>query len=157
MSILLYVSINHWIGQTMAIATIDYERVAMKVVVPDQGFETFVAKVQKAKTRKGKEYFVSRITIPKDAIKNIDVESGEYIFFKAKKAEWFHMLEWENMKSTWNMLPSETKLQIICDGLVKNGQYLQEFGMNKTLDITGATNPGVSSSLFGTSLLGESK
>jgi len=133
----------------MAVAYYTRERVDMKVIIPDQGFETFVAKVQKVKTRKGKDYFISRITIPKEAINNIELDSGDYLFFKAKKAEWFHMLEWDNMESTWNMLPIETKMEVIRDGIVKNCHYIQTNNLYNPPELPGATNPSMGSQLLG--------
>lgn len=132
MSILLYVSLSHRL--TMAIASIDVTQVTAKVVIPDQGFETFVAKVQKVKTRKGKDYYISRITVPKEIINNIDVDSEDFLFLKAKKAEWFHMLNWDNMESTWNMLPNEIKWKVIKDGVFKQSQFLAEEMRKKSID-----------------------
>jgi hypothetical protein len=85
--------------------------------VPDRSFVTFVAKVQKAKTRKDKDYFVLRATVPKDVAKEIDLQPGDYLFFKAKKAEWYHMLDWKRMENTWQMLPNEIKYRAILEGL----------------------------------------
>ena len=128
----------------MAVASLEVERqrVGMKVYIPDLGYEHFVAKIQKVKTRKGKDYFISRITIPKEIINNIDVKQGDFVFFKAKKAEWFHMLEWDNMESTWNMLPLEIKKQVIMDGLLQPGKELHFDEMVEgVLGGAGATNP----------------
>lgn len=127
----------------MAVASFDYERFGMNVYIPDLGYETFVAKIQKAKTRKGKDYFVSRITIPKEVINQIDAKPGDYLFFQAKRAEWFHMLDWKKMETTWSMLPNETKMQVIMDRLVKYGQYsLVDEMFKESLVGPGATNPG---------------
>lgn len=137
----------------MAVAYVARETVAMKVMIPDQGFETFVAKVQNVKTRKGKDYFISRITIPKEAINNIELDSEDYVFIKAKKAEWFHMLNWDDMESTWNMLPLETKIEVIKDGLVKNSHYIQTDNLLNPPELPGATNPGMGTRLVENTLL----
>jgi len=88
-------------------------------IVIDSTYEPFVAKLQKAKTRKGRDYFVLRVSIPKDAARKLEVGAGDYVFFKAKKAEWFHMLDWSQMKGTWNILPEEVKQEVYLSGLVQ--------------------------------------
>lgn len=94
-----------------------------KVVIyaPDTGFTPFVAKLQKAKTRKGKDYFVLRTTIPKEVTEKINVNVGDYLFFKAKKAEWYHMMDWSSMQNTWKMLPDDIKKKVLTDGLFTQG------------------------------------
>lgn len=87
-----------------------------KTVATDPEAVSFVAKVQKAKTRKGKNYFIFRTTIPKTIAAKIDVKGGDYICFKAKKAQWYHMLDWKTMGTTWGMLPNEIRDRIIVDG-----------------------------------------
>jgi len=87
------------------------------VYMPDIDCVPFVAKMQKAKTRKNKDYFVLRATIPKDVTKKIGVKPGEYLFFKAKKAQWYHMLDWQKMGNTWKMLPDNVRNEIILGGL----------------------------------------
>jgi hypothetical protein len=104
-----------------------------KKILPDPDAIPFVAKMQKAKTRKGKDYFVLRATIPKDVVEKIQAKPGDYLFFKAKKAKWFHMVNWQEMKNTWNMLPGDVKDQVIMDGLINQG------GLSQIYDI-GATN-----------------
>jgi len=93
------------------------EQRSVLVYCPDLGFVPFVAKVQKAKTRKNKDYFILRVSVPKDVAKKIDAQAGEYLFFKAKKAEWYHMLDWSKMETTWQMLPNGIKNQTILEGL----------------------------------------
>jgi len=103
----------------MAIASLEYCKTT--VYIPNLDFVTFVAKVQKAKTRKDKNYFILRTTIPKDVAKKIDVEPGDYLLFKAKKAQWYHMLDWEKMENTRRMLPVEIRERIIMDGVCVQG------------------------------------
>jgi hypothetical protein len=88
-------------------------------IVIDSSYEPFVAKLQKAKTRKDKDYFVLRVSIPKNAAQKLEVGPGDYVFFRAKKAEWFHMLDWDQMKGTWNMLPEEIKQEVYLSGLIQ--------------------------------------
>jgi hypothetical protein len=86
-------------------------------VVPDSESVPFVAKMQKAKTRKNKDYFVLRATIPKEVVQKIDVKPGEFLFFRAKKAQWYHMMDWQSMRNTWVMLPQEIRDRVMIDGL----------------------------------------
>jgi hypothetical protein len=90
---------------------------ARKRVICDPESVPFVAKVQKAKTRKNKDYFVLRTTIPKEVSVKIGVEAGDYLFFRAKKAQWYHMLDWKKMSNTWKMLPDEIRNRITMDGI----------------------------------------
>ncbi len=100
-------------------------------VIPDPSFVTFVGKLQKAKTRKDKGYYVLRTTVPKEVAEKTGSEAGDYLFFKVKKAEWYHMVDWENMQNTWNMLPSEIKQKVALDGVYSpslSNQLLQNIG-----------------------------
>jgi hypothetical protein len=109
----------------MQMALVAYEAFACKIlkVMPDQESVPFVAKIQKAKTRKNKDYFVLRATLPKGVAEKIGAKAGDYLFFKAKKAQWYHMLDWEAMENTWRMLPDDFKNRVIMDGLY-NQPYL---------------------------------
>ena len=87
-----------------------YARRNVSVFVPDLSFETFVAKIHKAKTRKDKDYFVFRVTVPKQVAGKINAHSDDYLFFKTKKAEWYHMLDWSKMETTYGrdaFIPAE--------------------------------------------------
>lgn len=95
-------------------------------VLPDPDAVAFVAKVQKAKTRKNKDYFVLRTTIPKEISEKIGAKAGEYLFFRAKKAQWYHMLNWETMDNTWAMLPQEIQTRLTLDGLRSQGVICQQ-------------------------------
>jgi hypothetical protein len=80
----------------------------MENVVP------FVAKISKIKTRakKNKDYYVFRINIPKAAATKLSLAKDDFIFFRAMKAQWYHMLKWKEMRSTWEMLPKSVKSAI---------------------------------------------
>ena len=108
----------------------------------DPSFVTFVAKTQKAKTRKNKNYFVLRATVPKEVAEKLAVKAGDYLLFRTKKAQWYHLLEWDKMASTWNMLPDEIRQQIISDGLYQQG-YGQTMLQSENRAL-GATNPSAS-------------
>jgi hypothetical protein len=109
--------------------------------IPDRSFVTFVAKIQKAKTRKAKEYFVLRATVPKDVAEKIDAKPGDYLFFKTKKAEWYHMLNWKEMDKTWQMLPDEIRNQAIMDGLQYPGAANQFVQAPEPYETLSSTNP----------------
>jgi len=108
-------------------------------IVSDPEAVPFVAKLQKAKTRKNKDYFVLRATVPKEIAEKIGVKPGDFLFFRAKKAKWYHMLNWEAMENTWNMLPGEVKNKVITDGLYGQSELSQ-------VETYGATNPSASPS-----------
>jgi len=86
-------------------------------VCPDPSYTSFVAKAQKAKTRKGKNYFVLRVTIPKEIAEKIEVGPEDYLLLKAKKAQWYHMVSWMEMGTTWKMLPQNIKEGVTMSGL----------------------------------------
>jgi hypothetical protein len=104
-------------------------------VVPDPSFVGFVAKIQKAKTRKNRDYYILRTTVPKEIAERMNVEPGDFLFFKAKKAQWYHMLDWEAMENTWKMLPPEIQSKVVMDGLYGHGISSQQ------MQFIGATNP----------------
>lgn len=80
----------------------------------------FVSKVSRIKNKKDKEYYVYRINIPSDVTKGLDLKHVDHIFIKAKKAEWYHMLDWSTMTKTWDRLPPNIKKNIIEDGLMQS-------------------------------------
>jgi len=124
-----------------------YEReyVARAVYVPDPGYTTFVAKVQKARTRKDKDYFVFRVTVPKAVANKIDAEPGDFLFFKTKKAEWYHMLDWSKMETTWQLLSEGIRNQVVVEGLPYPGADLQMQTISRQISGTiGNTSPSAS-------------
>jgi hypothetical protein len=116
----------------LALVSAEYCKVVK--IVPDPSFVTFVAKLQKAKTRKDKDYYILRTTVPKEIAEEIDAMPGDFLFFKAKKAQWYHMLDWETMQNTWRMLPTEIKQKVVMDGLYGQGVS------NQQMQAIGATN-----------------
>ena len=73
----------------------------------------FVSKVSIAKSKKNnKEYITYRITIPIEKAKELGLNDGDYLLVKAKKAKWYHLLNWEEMKVVYNMLSEEIKKEI---------------------------------------------
>jgi len=77
----------------------------------------FPVKVYASKNRKGKDYFVYKVTIPKKIAKELKIKKDDYLLLKASKAEWFHLLDWAEMQSTWTMLPDHMKTRIRESGL----------------------------------------
>jgi len=126
----------------MSLVSYEYERENMRAlfILSDPSVATFVAKIQKAKTRKDKDYFVLRATVPKDVAKKIDIKPGDYLFFRVKKAEWYHMLDWEKMETTWRMLPDGIKYQAIREGVPYPSQTTISQEDLGTLWALGATN-----------------
>jgi hypothetical protein len=86
-------------------------------VIVDNSFVSFVAKTQKVKTRRDKEYFVLRVNIPKNVAERVGIGPGDYLLLRVKKAKWFHMIDWTTMQDTWRMLPDEVKKEIVFSGL----------------------------------------
>lgn len=73
----------------------------------------FVAKVSRIKNRKDKEYYVHRVNLPSEVAGQLKLEGGEdYLLIHAQKAEWYHMLNWGDMPSTWARLPDKVKADI---------------------------------------------
>lgn len=132
----------------MSLVTCDekvlYAERSVQYYLADPSFETFVAKIQKVKTRKDKDYFVLRVTIPKEISEKINAKSDDYLFFKTKKAEWYHMLDWNKIENTWQMLPSNIKDRIILDG-VFNPSNVKQMELRGTY-ISGTPNTIVNTS-----------
>ena len=59
--------------------------------------------------------------------------------FRAKKAQWYHMLDWGKMENTWKMLPNDVRNRIIFDGLYYHGTLNQAVASREGTDL-GATN-----------------
>ncbi|MEM4165526.1 MAG: hypothetical protein QXJ86_06770 [Nitrososphaerales archaeon] len=78
--------------------------------------EVFVAKVSKVKNSRSGRYFVYRFNLPKKIGEKLMLKEGDYVLFKAKKAKWYHLLDWSKMTATYQMLPDELKRKIAEDG-----------------------------------------
>lgn len=106
--------------------------------------KSFVAKVSRIKNKKDKEYYIHRINLPSEVTKELELQNKDYVFLKAKKAEWYHMLEWSTMSPTWNKLPLDTKQKIIDDGLIQekiDKEYnLPKMKESKTMISAGMSN-----------------
>jgi len=83
------------------------------------GQVSFISKVSKVKTRTkaNKSYYVYRMNIPKDESDKLHLSQDDYLFVQAKKAQWYHMLNWKEMQTTWKMIPSVLKNEIKQSGL----------------------------------------
>jgi len=105
----------------------------------------FVSKVSKIKNSKEKNYYVYRINVPSDATKDLGLKHGDHIFIKAKKAEWYHMLNWDTMSKTWSKLPSNVKNAIIEDGLIDEPLSVESTsGEQNKLKMNPITSSGIS-------------
>lgn len=121
---------------SLIIEELEYAHVRRVTVVPDPESVPFVAKMQKAKTRKNKDYFILRATIPKEIVQKTGVKAGEFMFFRAKKAKWYHMMDWKAMTNTWDMLPDDVRRRVALDGLYGQAMLREA--------LTGATNASAS-------------
>lgn len=72
----------------------------------------FVAKVSRIRNRKDREYYVHRINLPSEAAEQLKLEGNDYLLLHAQKAEWYHMLNWDDMPKTWARLPEKVKAEI---------------------------------------------
>lgn len=124
----------------MIIGEYRQETTCVQFIMPDPSFITFVSKMLKRNTRKDKDYFVLRTTIPKNIAEKMKAKHGDFLFFKAKKAEWYHLLNWENMENAWAMLPDEVKYNLIKDGIPYPGAADQIQVHRKESFKLGATN-----------------
>ncbi len=111
----------------------------MTCIIPDPTFVNFVGKIRKIKTRRDKDYFVMRATIPKEVAEKANVKPGDYLFFRVKKAEWYHMLNWKHMEATWQMLPKEVREKAIKEGIAYPGA--SEIMLPRRIEALGSTNP----------------
>jgi len=72
----------------------------------------FTAKAKKIKTHKNQDYFVYRITVPKEEAQMLEIGNEDYLLIIARKAKWYHMLKWDEMPETWNLLPEEVQQEV---------------------------------------------
>ncbi|MFG1546168.1 MAG: hypothetical protein AAE976_06685 [Thermoplasmataceae archaeon] len=72
----------------------------------------FTAKAKKTKTHKNQDYFVYRITVPKEEAEKLNIEDNDYLLIVAQKAKWYHMLKWDEMPDTWALLPEEVQEEV---------------------------------------------
>jgi hypothetical protein len=80
--------------------------------------KAFVAKVTRIRNSKDKAYFVHRINLPANIVEELQLDKEDYVLLRAEKAQWYHMLDWQQMKTTWNRLPNEIRQKIIDEGLL---------------------------------------
>ena len=100
---------------------------------------SFVAKVKKIRNRKGKNYFIYRVNIPVSASKKLEIGDEDYLLINARKAEWYHLLDWTTMKKTWDKLPASVKTDIVKSGLSTPEPVVEDitFQLQKTLHTSG--------------------
>jgi hypothetical protein len=79
----------------------------------------FLSKVYKVKTRTkdNKDYYIYRMNIPKEESDKLQLSKDDYLFVKAAKAKWYHMLNWKEMYKTWNMMPQPLRNEIRQSGV----------------------------------------
>lgn len=78
---------------------------------PINDVDVFIAKVSATKTKiKGQSYVSFRLTVPKKIVEKMRLNDGDYLLAIAKKASWYHLLEWDN--DYFNMLPENIRLEL---------------------------------------------
>jgi hypothetical protein len=102
----------------------------MTISTPLPTMVPFVAKVHRVRTRRGKDYSVLRMTLPKDVGEKIGVTGNDYLFALAQKAEWYHMIDWSQMTEAWSLVPPEMKAVLVHYGLVPQGSTVGPQEMN---------------------------
>src|SRR5574340_785942 len=70
--------------------------------------------------------YTHRINIPSNVVEELGLGKEDYLLLKTKKAEWFDMLDWSQMKNTWDKLPEETKKKIREDGIFDESEHFQQ-------------------------------
>src|SRR5574340_195525 len=88
--------------------------------------KVFVAKVNRIVNDKQNNYYIHRINIPSNVVEELGLGKEDYLLLKTKKAEWFDMLDWSQMKNTWDKLPEETKKKIREDGIFDESEHFQQ-------------------------------
>lgn len=139
------------LGDNMTLVAIESRTTVTRMVAicSDPTAVPFVAKVQKARTRKNKNYFVLRTTIPKEVYEKIGAKAGDYLFFRAKKAEWYHMMDWNEVGKASQMLPDEIRNRLIIDGLYGQGLMCQPNELAATNLASSQQMLGIQSNLIG--------
>jgi hypothetical protein len=143
MDILLYNVYQEYVLWWRAVAEVRFqiERATLSYIIPEPDYVSFVSKMQKVKTRRDKDYFIFRVTVPKDAAEKSGVQPGEFLLFKAKKAEWYDMLDWSQMQEAWQRLPQETRNRIVLSGLPYPGMVPMASTQGIAPSELGTTNP----------------
>jgi hypothetical protein len=113
--------------QTQGATTVEVVTATMsklRITYHEGGFP-FVAKPIRVRTRKGKDYSVLRVTIPKEIASKLPMGPEDYLFLRATVAEWFHMLDWATMPEVWARLPAEVRAKVIGSGLPRPRETLE--------------------------------
>ncbi len=100
---------------------------------PISDVSVFTAKVSATKTKiKGQSYLSYRITVPKKIVEKTNVSDGDYLLLIAKKASWYHLLEWDSER--FNMLPENVRLELrAIDNLQTEGKIFVQIEALKPL------------------------
>ncbi|MFZ0891012.1 MAG: hypothetical protein WB778_09110 [Thermoplasmata archaeon] len=99
--------------------TVDMQAFAyynLRMTVRDESI-AFVAKPIRVRTRKGKDYHVIRITVPKSVIERLNPESDDYLFLRVKIAQWFQMVNWANLPKVWRKLPHALQREVLASNV----------------------------------------
>lgn len=107
--------------------------------------KVFVAKVNRIINDKTNNYYIHRINIPSDVVEELKLGKEDFLLFKAKKAEWYDMLDWSEMKTTWDKLPKEIKEKIQEDGIFDGSDQFKPRQKHK--EKTNVTNSSAPSSV----------
>ena len=62
--------------------------------------------------KNGKEYVTYRITVPAEEARELGLSDGDYLLVRAKRAKWYHLLNWEEMRRVYDMLLEEIRKEV---------------------------------------------
>jgi hypothetical protein len=96
--------------------TVDVEYTKIRFTIQGPA-ETFVAKPIRVRTRKGKDYHVVRITVPKEIVERLNPKDDDYLLLQARIAQWFHLVDWEKLPNVWKKLPSGLQHEVLVSGV----------------------------------------
>jgi hypothetical protein len=94
----------------------------------------FVAKSVRIKNNKKNDYYLYRLTIPKEIVKTLDLKGSEHLLVNLKKAEWYHLLDWSKMDKAWDMLPDKVKGEVLSLGFPTPIGQVSPAGLNIASD-----------------------
>jgi hypothetical protein len=86
----------------------------------------FVAKVSRIVNNKKKGYTIYRMNVPNEVADELGLSDRDYLFVRAEKAQWYHFLDWKNMRMTWARLPNDIRKEIELSGIEREPEAIAE-------------------------------
>jgi len=57
------------------------------------------------------------MVVPHEYAERLGLEDEDYVLVTMQKAEWYHLLDWREMKEAWLKLPDDIKMRLKLSGL----------------------------------------